>query len=98
MQAVEADGEFVGFVMMTFGTDLFLWRLLIDRLHQRRGIGGLVLDLLAGECVATDGISLVTRWTEGKGSPGPFFLGRGFAPTGSRFDGQTEARRECVSG
>ena len=43
MRAVEADGELVGFVMLTAVTEHhpepYLWRLLIDRRHQRRGIG-----------------------------------------------------------
>lgn len=99
MHAVEADGEFVGFVMMTVGTypeaELFLWRLLIDRVHQRRGIGGRVLALLSRECAAAGGISMVARWAEGKGSPRPFFLSQGFVPTGRHIEGETEARMEC---
>ena len=42
-RAIEADGELVGFLMIAVSTppgDIpFLWRLLIDRRHQGRGIG-----------------------------------------------------------
>ena len=46
MRAIEADGELVGFMMVALTTDAhpepYLWRLLIDRLHQR-GVG-VILD------------------------------------------------------
>ena len=98
MRAVEADGELVGFVMLALRTEHhpepYLWRLLIDRLHQRRGIGGRVLDLIAEECRAMGDATLMTSWGEGKGSPGPFYLGHGFEPTGRKIDHETEARKQ----
>jgi RimJ/RimL family protein N-acetyltransferase/GNAT superfamily N-acetyltransferase len=98
MRAVEADGAIVGFVMVAVTTDHhsepFLWRLLIDRLHQRRGIGGIVLELVADECRAMGDRALVTSWGEGKGSPREFYLRHGFAPTGNTIDGETEGRRK----
>jgi diamine N-acetyltransferase len=72
----------------------FLWRLLIDRRHQRRGIGGRVLDLIADECRSMGDPTLVTSWGEGKGSPRPFYVRHGFEPTGRQFDDETEARRQ----
>ena len=54
MRAVVADDDIVGFVMLAVPHEHFpepyLWRLLIDRLHQRRGIGKRVLDLVVAEC------------------------------------------------
>jgi RimJ/RimL family protein N-acetyltransferase len=98
MRAVEADGTLIGFVMLALRTEHhpepFLWRLLIDRLHQRRGIGGAVLDLVAEECRAMGNETLLTSWGEGKGSPGPFYLANGFVPTGRVIDGETEGRRQ----
>jgi RimJ/RimL family protein N-acetyltransferase len=42
-RAIEADGEIVGFIMTSEITQAhpnpYLWRFLIDRMHQRRGIG-----------------------------------------------------------
>jgi diamine N-acetyltransferase len=53
MRGVVADDEIVGFVMLALRTEHhpepYLWRLLIDRLHQRRGIGGNALDLVEDE-------------------------------------------------
>ena len=101
MRAVVADGEVVGFVMLALRTPHhpapFLWRLLIDRLHQRRGLGGRVLDLVADECRAMGDETMLTSWVEGKGSPRPFYLSHGFEPTGRLVDGETEARRLFIT-
>jgi RimJ/RimL family protein N-acetyltransferase len=100
MRGVSADGEVVGFVMLALSTDHhpepYLWRLLIDRLHQRRGIGGRVLGLVAGECLRMGDETLLTSWTEGKGSPRPFYLRHGFEPTGKIVDEETEARKRLT--
>ena len=92
---VEADGEIVGFVMMTAITehhpDPELWRFLIDRRHQRRGIGRRVLDAVVDECRAMSATSLLTHWCEGPGSPRPFYERCGFVPNGNVVDGETEA-------
>jgi RimJ/RimL family protein N-acetyltransferase len=100
MRAVEADSVLVGFVMLAVPTEHhpepYLWRLLIDRMHQRRGIGGRVLDLVAGECRAMGAGTLLTSWGEGKGSPRPFYLRHGFEPTGRIVDGETEGRKRLV--
>lgn len=92
---VEADGELVGFVMMTAVTehhpDAELWRLLIDRRHQRRGIGRLVLDAVFELCREMSATSLTTHWCEGRGSPRPFYERYGFVPNGNLVDGETEA-------
>ena len=99
LRAIEADGRLVGFVMLALATpahaDPYLWRLLVDRLHQRRGIATRVLTLLVEECRTRGADALIVSWAEGKGSPRPFYLDRGFVPTG-RVDGngETEARLE----
>ncbi len=97
MRAVVADEEIVGFVMLALRTphhpEPYLWRLLIDRLHQRRGIGGRVVDLIADECRAWGDKTLLTSWVEGKGSPAPFYRRHGFEPTGNIVDGEIEGRR-----
>jgi GNAT superfamily N-acetyltransferase len=97
MRAVLADDEIVGFVMLARRTEHhpepFLWRLLVDRLHQRRGIGGRILDLVSDACSRMGDETLVTSWVEGKGSPRPFYLAHGFEPTGNIVDGETEGRK-----
>jgi RimJ/RimL family protein N-acetyltransferase/GNAT superfamily N-acetyltransferase len=99
-RAVMADDELAGFVMLALRTDHhpepYLWRLLVDRMHQRRGIGARVIDLTAQECVKTGDRTLLTSWSEGKGSPRPFYLRNGFEPTGNLTDGETEARKRLA--
>ena len=98
MRAVVADGQIVGFVMLALRTEHhpepYLWRLLIDRLHQRRGIGGRVLELVAEECRGMGDGTLLTSWEEGRGSPRPFYLRHGFEPTGKIVGEETEARKQ----
>ncbi len=97
MRAVAADGELVGFVMLALSTEHhpepFLWRLLIDRLHQRRRIGDKVVDLVAAECRTRGDRTLLVSWVDGKGSPLPFYLRNGFEPTGRVVDGEVEGRK-----
>jgi len=98
MRAITADGELVGFVMLALSTEHhpepYLWRLLIDRRHQRRGIGGRSLDLVEAEMQARGDSSLLVSWAEGKGSPGPMYLKRGFETTGRIVEGETEAKKQ----
>lgn len=96
MRGVAADGELVGFVMLAMVTDHhpepYLWRLMIDRLHQHRGIGRLTMEAIVEQCRRWDAPALLTSWEEGLGSPRPFYEGLGFVPTGRIVDGETEAR------
>ncbi len=93
-RAVEADGELVGFVMLTQITENhpvpYLWRLLIDRRHQRRGIGTRTLDLIVEVCRDWGADRLETSWGEGRGSPRPVYERYGFVETGRIIDGETE--------
>ncbi len=96
MRAIEADDELVGFVMLALTTDAhpepYLWRLLIDRMHQRRGIGTITLDLLVEQCREWGDRVLTVSWAPGKGSPEPMYLRYGFVPTGNLVDGEIEGR------
>lgn len=100
MKAVQADGELVGFMMVALTTghhpEPFLWRLLIDRMHQRRGIASRALDLLERELRTMGDTTMLVSWAEGKGSPDRFYLARGFEPTGNIVDGEIEARKRLV--
>jgi ribosomal protein S18 acetylase RimI-like enzyme len=82
MRAIEADGELVGFVLVAARTahhpEAYLWRLLVDRRHQRRGIGERALGVLVDELRADGQTSLLVDWNLGPGSPEPFYLGNGF--------------------
>ncbi|MCU0283649.1 MAG: GNAT family N-acetyltransferase [Candidatus Nanopelagicales bacterium] len=96
LRALEGDGVLVGFVMLASPTQAhpepFLWRLLVDRLHQRRGIGSAALGLIEEQCRAWGAAGLLVSWEEGRGSPRPFYLAHGFVPTGRVVAGETEAR------
>lgn len=95
-RAVEADGELVAFVMLALITDHhpdpYLWRLLVDRRHQRRGIGSMLLEMIVEQCREWGAAHLLVTWEEGRGSPRPFYEARGFVPTGRIIDEETEAR------
>jgi diamine N-acetyltransferase len=93
---VVADGQPAGFVQLASCSFLhdepYLFRLLIDRLHQRRGIGREVLQLVADRTRAVGHRTLTVSYGEGPGSPGPLYRGFGFVPTGERNGGETVAR------
>lgn len=98
MRSVRADGDLVGFVMVAgparHRAEPYLRRMLIDRLHQRRGIGREVLDLVVAVCRDAAAESLLVSWVEGRGSPAPFYLDYGFVPTGEMKGNETMARLE----
>jgi RimJ/RimL family protein N-acetyltransferase len=95
-RAIEADGQLAGFVMLAEQTEAHsepcLWRLLIDRSHQRRGIGEQVVALIVDRLRTLGQTSLVTSWVPGSGSPEPFYRRLGFVPTGRIEDDEIEAR------
>jgi diamine N-acetyltransferase len=100
-RAVYSGDEPVGFVMLSWNVPTgrpgvigpyFLWRLLIDKRHQRRGIGRAVLTQIA-ELVRADGATeLLTSYEPGDGEPWPFYQRFGFQPTGEIDDGEIVLR------
>ena len=104
--AVYDGDEVVGFAMIsdnipqetldadpTLAGPYFLWRLLIDRRHQRRGYGTATLDAVV-EYVRgrPGGDALVTSAGQGKGSPQPFYERYGFVPTGEVMEDEVVLR------
>ncbi|HET9259008.1 MAG TPA: GNAT family N-acetyltransferase, partial [Acidimicrobiia bacterium] len=96
MRGVLADGEMAGFVMLALSSEHhsepYLWRLLIDRMHQRRGIGRRVIEMVVQVCKERGDTTLRTSWEEGIGSPRPFYEDLGFVTTGRFVDEETEGR------
>jgi RimJ/RimL family protein N-acetyltransferase len=96
LRGVLADEERVAFVMLAEVTDHhpepYLWRLLVDRMHQRRHVGTMVLQQLLEQLAAQGHRTLITSWGEGPGSPRRFYERLGFVPTGRIVEGETEAR------
>jgi GNAT superfamily N-acetyltransferase len=92
-RAVYADDEPVGFVMLSWDCvpqppeiigPWFLWKLLIDEDHQRRGYGREVVRQVVDLVRAEGGEELLTSYVaEGEGGPGPFYERLGFVPTGA---------------
>jgi RimJ/RimL family protein N-acetyltransferase len=96
-RAIAADGVITGFVMLALPDaerpEPFLWRLLVDRMHQRRGIASKAMDLVEDEVASWGHDGLSTSWVPGRGSPEPFYLARGYEPTGEVDDGELVARK-----
>ena len=94
------DGETpVGFVMISDEVDgpgyiaHYLWKLLVDERHQRRGYGSATLDLIVEYFRGREVDALWTSAGQGKGSPIPFYEGYGFVRTGEIvFDGEVLLR------
>lgn len=91
-RAIYAGDEPIGFVMLSWHCvpqppDIigpwFLWKLLIDERHQRRGYGREAVQLVAELVRAEGGEELLTSHVpDGEGHPGPFYARLGFVPTG----------------
>ena len=112
MWSVHADEQLVGFVMISDGipperlaTDddligpYFLWRLLIDERHQRRGYGTAVLDEIVDYLRTRPGADVL--WTsagQGEGTPQPFYERYGFVSTGDTMDDEVVLRLDLTSG
>lgn len=94
LRGVLADGEHAAFVMLseTHGRQegWYLWRLLVDRVHQRRGIGRAAVEQVAAGLRAAGVPRLFTSIVEGPGSPRRFYERLGFVATGREIDGETE--------
>jgi len=97
-RAIYAGEEPVGFVMLSYDKphrDLeqpyryFLWRLLIDARHQGHGYGRAAMELVIEHLRdRPNATGLVTSVHPGPGSPGPFYRGLGFEPTGEWLEGE----------
>lgn len=97
-RAIEADGEIVGFIMASERSEAhanpYLWRLLIDRMHQRRGIGSATLDQFENWCRDEGATAIEVSWAEGPGSPAPVYIARGYEPSGRTVDGEIHAVKQ----
>jgi len=96
-RAIAVNGEVVGFVMLEIdpeeenGRPFWLWRLMIDAEHQRRGYGRAALLLALAHARSQGATEIYTSWVQGEGGPEPFYLGLGFEPTGELDDDEIVA-------
>ena len=96
------DGETpVGFLMISDEVEgggylpHYLWKLLIDERHQRKGFGTAALDFVSGYFRERGVGSMLVSAGRGEGSPIPFYERYGFVSTGEIvFDGELLLRLE----
>jgi diamine N-acetyltransferase len=90
-RAVYEDGEPVGFVMLSWDCvprppDIigpwFLWKLIVDKRHQGRGIGRAIVDEVVRLIGAEGARELFTSHVIGDGGPDGFYERLGFVATG----------------
>jgi GNAT superfamily N-acetyltransferase len=90
-RAVYVDEQPVGFVMLSWNVrpqpphingPWFLWKLLIDSRHQRRGYGQEVVRQIVELVSAHGATELLTSYVPGDGDPSGFYARLGFVPTG----------------
>lgn len=90
--AIYAGGELVGFVQGIDAPEerlVYVWRLMIDAAHQRRGHGAAALRLVIDRARTLDGVDrVVLSYGDIEGNAGPFYARLGFEPTGEIEDGE----------
>lgn len=103
-RAIVADGEIVGFLMLEIdpeeenGRPYWLWRLMLDAVHQRRGHGAAAFALAVEHLRSLGAEEVFTSWVPGEGSPEGFYLKLGFVPTGELDDDEIVARLDLADG
>lgn len=89
-RGVEVDGAPGAFCLVAMPTATvphpYLWRLLVDRRQQGRGVGRRVLDLLTRRLRDQGHSWLYASWGDGPGGPEPFYRHYGFEVLGPRPD------------
>jgi diamine N-acetyltransferase len=98
-RAIYADETPVGFLMLedrAGAPEVFLWRFMIDRRHQKLGYGRRALELVLDVVRSRPGTAALTlSHVAGEGNPAPFYQRLGFVHTGETDpDGELLMRRE----
>ena len=91
-RGIYAGDEPVGFVMLHLDAarpEYWVWRLLIDAGHQRRGYGRQAMEQVIGYVRTLPGAcELLLSVVPGEGSPAPFYESLGFSFTGEVDEGE----------
>ncbi|MCP3934632.1 MAG: GNAT family N-acetyltransferase [Actinomycetia bacterium] len=99
-RAIEADGEIAGFIMASEATEThtnpYLWRFLVDRMYQRRGIGSAALDRFEQWCRDQGASAIEVSWGVGPGSPAPLYEAGGYEPSGIVDNGEIHAVKRLI--
>lgn len=101
-RAIRADGELVGFVMVAEPHHAepcpYLWRLVIDRRHQLRGIGRMTVAAVAEHWRAAGASRLLVSFVPDiPGNPQRFYERLGFELTGNVENGEVEAALDLTA-
>lgn len=101
LRGVSADGELVGLVLCGGPTDGWehpmLWRLVIDRHHQRRGIGRTVIEMVCAHWRSQGASAIYVSWLPDRWGPEPLYLALGFVPTGEMIGDERLALKQLNS-
>jgi GNAT superfamily N-acetyltransferase len=102
-RAIYADDQPVGFIMLAWNIiphppeingPWYLWKLLLDHRHQRKGYGQEAVRQIVDLIRAEGATELMTSYVSGEGSPAGFYARLGFVPTGElNADGEIILRR-----
>ena len=91
-RAIYADETPVGFVMLSDVPDraeYYLWRMMVDAAHQRKGYGRRAVELLVEHVRTRPGAKeLFTSHVRTEGNAGKFYHKLGFAYTGEEHDNE----------
>ena len=96
VRAIYSNDEVVGLVAVAFDEDdygWYLWRLMIDADHQRRGYGGAAVELALGLVREQGASEILTSYVPGEGAPVGFYEKLGFEETGQEVEGERIMRR-----
>ena len=101
-RGIRADGQLVGFVMVAEPHHTepypYLWRLVIDRRHQLRGIGRRAVLAVAAHWRAAGETRLAVSYVPDlPGNPSRFYARLGFVPTGEVDDGEVVAMLDLTT-
>lgn len=102
-RAVVAEDTVVGFVMLEIDPDeedgrpFWLWRLMVDRVHQGQGHGKAAVGLATDHLRSLGASTLYTSWVPGENGPEGFYLKLGFEPTGELDDDEVVARLDLTA-
>jgi diamine N-acetyltransferase len=103
-RAIYAGDAPVGFVMLSWDVmpapgirgPWYLWRLLINERHQRRGYARAALSQVIELIRAAGATELFTSYQPGDGEPWPFYESFGFRPTGELDEGEIVLKLDLV--
>jgi diamine N-acetyltransferase len=105
MRAIYDGQTPVGFTMLHIGSDwedgidcpgIFLWRLMVAKPHQGRGVGKEAIELLVAHLRSLGIPEIYTSYHLGPGSPKLFCDSVGFTPTGSYYGDEPEVVLKIV--